>query len=341
MTFDLRSLLAGFALATVGAATVGFAGDPPMPSHDHHAMAGMPPSLLPVSTAHTFPKLMANTLKDIGKTQVFSAKPPFKVLAVLDTGPITNHVNFARTPKGQFAYVKVGGLNAVKVHTTDDQPRVVATIPMGGLPHGLWPSGDGSLMAVGLENANAVALIDTASNTVKATIASGQAPQGMVCISNAVPRGDGMANLVPLGAAAESGHLSLVAIGQTDVLTTAVINNQGLVDIVQAAVTGLEPKKTYFHAASMQADGSGALTPIAKFMSNPAGAAIVGAVGALSSTLAGNGTAARADEAHAGKLLLSHLSPVIDKAQQAVSASIAGRYKGAVVFATDGLRVEP
>ena len=48
-----------------------------------------------------------------------------------------------------------------------------------------------------------------------------------------------------------------------------------------------------------------------------------------------------AEEAHAGKLLLSHLSPVIDKAQEAVSASIAGRYKGTVVFATDGLRVAP
>jgi len=48
-----------------------------------------------------------------------------------------------------------------------------------------------------------------------------------------------------------------------------------------------------------------------------------------------------ADEAHAGKLLLSHLSPVIDKAQEAVSESISGRYKGTVVFATDGLRVAP
>ena len=239
-------------------------------------------------------KQVWQTLKDIGKTQVFSAKPPFKVLAVLDTGPITNHVNIARTPQGQFAYVTVGGLNQVKVYTTDDQPRLVATIPTGDLPHGLWPSGDGSLVAVGLENANAVALIDTASNTVKATIASGQAPQGMVYISNAVPSGDGMANLVPLGEAAMAGHLSLVSIGQTDVLTTATINNQGLVDIIQAAVTGLEPKKTYFLATSMQADGSGVLTPIAKFMSNPAGAAIVGAVGALRSTLAGNGAAARA-----------------------------------------------
>lgn len=61
MTFDLRSLLAGFLLATAGAVTVGFAADPPMPSHGHGTMGGaMPPSLLPVSTAHTFTELMAN-----------------------------------------------------------------------------------------------------------------------------------------------------------------------------------------------------------------------------------------------------------------------------------------
>src|SRR5271156_3174604 len=54
------------------------------------------------------------TLKDTGKTVAFQARPPFAVLQVLDTGPITNHVNFVRTPKGQFAYVTVGGLNQVQ-----------------------------------------------------------------------------------------------------------------------------------------------------------------------------------------------------------------------------------
>ena len=233
------------------------------------------------------------TLKDIGKTQVFSATPPFKVLAVLDTGPITNHVNIARTPKGQFAYVTVGGLNVVKVYTTDSSPRLVATIPTGDLPHGLWPSGDGTVMAVGLENANALTLIDTATNAVKATIASGQAPQGMAYLANAVPEGDGTANLTPLDTAMEAGHLTMGTVGKSDVLATVTINNQGLVDVIQAAVTGVEPKKGYFLATSMKADGSGPLTPIAKFMSNPAGAAIVDAVGALRTPLIGSAAESR------------------------------------------------
>jgi YVTN family beta-propeller protein len=67
------------------------------------------------------------TLKDSGKTQVFDARPPFSMLKTLETGPITNHVNFASTPRGQFAYVTVGGLNEVQVFRTDDFTRVATT----------------------------------------------------------------------------------------------------------------------------------------------------------------------------------------------------------------------
>jgi YVTN family beta-propeller protein len=43
------------------------------------------------------------TLIDSGKTQVVSAKPPFKTLATLETGPISNHVTFANSAAGRFA----------------------------------------------------------------------------------------------------------------------------------------------------------------------------------------------------------------------------------------------
>jgi ribonuclease BN (tRNA processing enzyme) len=48
-----------------------------------------------------------------------------------------------------------------------------------------------------------------------------------------------------------------------------------------------------------------------------------------------------AREAHAGKLLLSHLNPAIDRAQTAVRASIRESYKGPVEFARDGLAITP
>src|SRR5262245_45466653 len=54
------------------------------------------------------------TLKDVGKTQVFNAKPPFEQKALFETGPITNHVNFANNRSGKFAYIIIGGTNEVK-----------------------------------------------------------------------------------------------------------------------------------------------------------------------------------------------------------------------------------
>ena len=228
------------------------------------------------------------TLKDVGKTQVVNAKPPFNDIALLDSGPITNHVNIARNSKGQFAYVTVGGINAVKVYTTTDHPELIATVPTGELPHGLWPSGDGSRMYIGLENSNALTAVDTLSNKVISTIPTGQSPQGMVYVSNAVPNGTGTDNLTPLGMAGDAIHLTMSPAGAADTATTVVVNNQGLVDILQAAVTGLEPKKPFFLALSNKADGSGPLDPIARFMSNPAGAAIVGAIGPLRKSVQGS-----------------------------------------------------
>ncbi|MCI0919728.1 YncE family protein [Pseudomonas stutzeri] len=98
------------------------------------------------------------TLKDVGKVQVFDARPPFKLMRTLDTGPITNHVNLAHVGGRTRAYVTVGGLNQVKVFDTDTFD-LLTTINVGNLPHGLWPSGDGSRMYVGLENADALAVM--------------------------------------------------------------------------------------------------------------------------------------------------------------------------------------
>ena len=126
------------------------------------------------------------TLKDTGKVQVFDAQAPFSLLKTLDTGPITNHVNIVRNANGMFAYVTVGGLNEIQVYRTDDFSKV-ATIPVGKLPHGIWPSGDGTRVYVGLENEDRIAAIDTLTNKVIATSPIGQAPQAVVYVPNAIP----------------------------------------------------------------------------------------------------------------------------------------------------------
>lgn len=224
------------------------------------------------------------TLKDVGKTQVFDARPPFGLLKTFDTGPITNHVNFARRADGVFAYVTVGGLNQVKVFRTDNFEQV-ATIPVGNLPHGVWPSGDGSRVYVGLENADGLAAIDTASNRVIATIPIGQAPQAVAYVPDAVPDGDGTANLQPLGTAGQAAHLSLAPAGKaergTSAPTSVSLFDQGLTQVVQVSVTGLVPRKPYVLGLASRPDGSGAIEPLSAFMANPAGSAIVNAVGPI------------------------------------------------------------
>jgi YVTN family beta-propeller protein len=222
------------------------------------------------------------TLKDVGKTQVFNARPPFNLIKTIATGPITNHVNFAHTAKGTFAYVTIGGLNEVKVFRTDDFSQV-ATIPVGNLPHGVWPSGDGSRVYVGLENADALAAIDTATNTVIANIPIGQAPQAIAYVPNAAPNPDDRQNLQPLGVAGQVSHLALTAKDAKDgqAPTSVSLFDQGLIQVLQASVTGLEPKQKYVLALADHADGSGSLQPLAAFMTNPAGSAIVNATGPI------------------------------------------------------------
>ncbi len=141
---------------------------------------------------------------------VFDAKPPFAVLKSLETGPITNHVNFVRNAKGTFAYVTVGGLNEVKVFRTDDFSQV-ATIPVGKLPHGIWPSGDGSRIYVGLENGDALAAIDTLTNKVIATSADRAGAAGHRLCSECGPRRRRHAGLQPPGVAGQATHLALGA----------------------------------------------------------------------------------------------------------------------------------
>jgi YVTN family beta-propeller protein len=220
------------------------------------------------------------TLKDIGKVQVFSARPPFALVKTIDTGPITNHVNFAQTQKGAFAYVTVGGLNQVKVFRVSDQGQVAA-IAVGAMPHGVWPSSDGSRVYIGLENDDAVQAIDTASNKVIATVPVGQAPQALVYVPGAAPGNGGRENLMPLGLAGDVVHFELASGGAGKAQTNISLFNQGLVQVLQGAVTGLKPKSHYVLGLSDHADGSGKIQPLLDFATNPAGAAIITTVGPI------------------------------------------------------------
>ena len=230
------------------------------------------------------------TLKDVGKVQVFNAKPPFEQKAVLDTGPITNHVNFANNRNGKFAYVTIGGTNEVKAFRRGATPELVATIPVGELPHGIWPSGDGSRVYVALENGEHCVAIDTVTNKVIANIPIGQTTQALVFVPNAVPSGSGTENLMPLGVAANTARLHLEAGGATSPKAEAsvAVNSLGLLDLIQIAAKGLAPQTQYqVYLAESNQSPFGKLDPLAVLKTNPDGAGIVQAIGPLK-VLAGN-----------------------------------------------------
>jgi YVTN family beta-propeller protein len=221
------------------------------------------------------------TLKDSGRTQILSASPPFSTIATLETGPITNHVTFVRNKNGSFAYITVGGRNQVQVYRRKlgTPPVLTAKIATGDLPHGIWGSGDGGRVYVGLENGDAVQAIDTLRNQVVATIPVGQLPQALVYVSGATSSDDGNANLRPLGEAANAIHLELVP---PDSATSAAhasvsINSLGPIDDLQVAATGLEPGKAYVLVLL----GNGPEQTLLQFRAGIGGVAIAQTLGPL------------------------------------------------------------
>lgn len=185
------------------------------------------------------------THKDVGKVSVLDVKT-LSVTKVLDTGPITNHVTTLDTGLGKVAYVSVGGENVVKVFSREPGFKQLATIPVGALPHGIWSSGDASRVYVGLENADSVVAINTATNQVTARMKVGQAPMALVYVPQAVPvRAPGLANLGRQLVDQPAVVRKFTAVGAGAASGSMVTRSEGLVDLVSFSLTHLQPDTEY------------------------------------------------------------------------------------------------
>jgi hypothetical protein len=125
---------------------------------------------------------------------------------------------------------------------------------------------------------------------VIARISGGQSSQALGYVPGAVPEGDGLTNLVPIGNAGLAAHVTMGPPGAkpTDAPTTVTVNNQGLIDLLQAAVTGLQPKTNYQLAlVEHRSKPYGKLEPLVAFTTNAAGAQIVDTLGPLRHFVAG------------------------------------------------------
>jgi YVTN family beta-propeller protein len=139
-----------------------------------------------------------------------------------------------------------------------------------------------------LENEDAVSAIDTSTNTIIATIPIGQQPQALVYVPDAVPNGDGSANLTPLGDAGKAAHLKLAPPQGNDSLARATVsvNSLGPLDPLQAAVSGLKPMSSYtlWLVTSRTAPFENKEAPVT-FKTNLAGAQVAQAIGPLQQVL--------------------------------------------------------
>jgi YVTN family beta-propeller protein len=102
--------------------------------------------------------------------------------------PVPIQQGFEREPEHRNAEAGAFACRATVFRT--DTFKQVATIPVGNLPRGVWPPGDGSRIYVGLENACGMTAIDTLTKKVIATVPIGQAPQAIIYVPDAVPEAD-------------------------------------------------------------------------------------------------------------------------------------------------------
>jgi len=136
------------------------------------------------------------TLKDIGRAQVFDARPPFAILKTLDTGPITNPsishaMPTARLPTSPSWIERDQGIPHRRFRAgRDDSSRQPPARHLA-----VRRRNAGVCRA---ENADALAAIDTLTNKVIATIRS-PSSAGAHYVSNAVPEGGDTQGLPALG----------------------------------------------------------------------------------------------------------------------------------------------
>ncbi|MET3134163.1 YVTN family beta-propeller protein [Oxalobacteraceae bacterium GrIS 1.11] len=204
------------------------------------------------------------THKDVGKVTRIDTRS-LQVVGVIDTGFISNHLAFATVGGKVLAYVTVGGEDVVKVYSTEREAKLLATIPTGALPHGIWSSDDGSRVYVGLENGDGVDVIDTAANRVLAHMAGGQAPQALVYLSHVAPDDAGAANLLPR-VNNDSLTLRLKAL-QGPGRGFVVARKLGVLEALEVALFKLKPETVYSIYMSGQA------APLARLKTDAKGAA--------------------------------------------------------------------
>jgi YVTN family beta-propeller protein len=190
-----------------------------------------------------------------GKTTTVYNTNTHRVVAVLNTGPRTNHPNFVTVAGVNYAYQTVGDLNQTLVYrrsTSGGPPTLVKRInDHGAGPHGIWPSADNTRIYVALQYSDALDVIDTKTMTVIKTLRIGQSPMALVYVARS--SAGSTANLGRQGLGMRNEVLPVKVQGVTGMGTAQVRALPGLDEII-IDVRGLPPNRAFtVYAARGQA----------------------------------------------------------------------------------------
>nr|WP_272920959.1 hypothetical protein [Streptomyces sp. SID2888] len=204
-----------------------------------------------------------------GRTTAVVNARTFRVEAVMNTGPRTNHPNFVTVGGVDYAYMTVGGLDETLVYRrskTGAAPTLVKTIHNNGHgPHGIWPSPDNTRVYVALQNSDAVDVIDTHTNSVIKTLPIGQSPMALVYVARSTPA-TSTNNLGRQGLGMRTQNLPLRVSGSSGEGTALIRALPGINEVTIGA-TGLPPNQMFTAYAS---DGT-RTTALMTMMSNEFG----------------------------------------------------------------------
>ncbi|KAL6872106.1 nitrous oxide reductase [Trichoderma novae-zelandiae] len=115
-----------------------------------------------------------------------------RVVGVMDTGPETNHANFAVINGTMHGFITVASTNQTLMYSQPQSgrmPVLLGAVRASGVePHGLWPSADNTRLYVVNEHSDTVDFIDLTVNPPKVvkTINVAQEGQAIVYVSGAV-----------------------------------------------------------------------------------------------------------------------------------------------------------
>lgn len=189
----------------------------------------------------------------VGKVTVIDLQQR-KIVAVVDTGPESNHPNFVILDGINHAFVTLGGLNETKVYRQQyacELPVYVGAVKSSGVqPHGIWPSPDNTRIYIVNEHSDTVDVIDTSTLKVIHTLEVGQEGQALVYDAEGVTSGNGTQNLGRQGLNYNIENRAIPMSNRSNSRTLITVRQVSGLDMVQFIASDIQGNTTYAASAS-------------------------------------------------------------------------------------------